>query len=457
MQSARAMQLTPLADLAHDPLVMETTCVTIAKGQQRLGEVLSGTSPNIAFKGSAYALHRQMERDFKSNFTNGIVQFSAHTGELVKAERWMLRLDQRRGLDPEVKTFNALLEGLLKQGDFDKADEWFDKPAARALHPEMGNLSPDFVSYDIMIQASAKAGNLVRAEKYLSNSLFLGFRPHRDSFIFVIEAMLAQNEPKRAHNWMEEFIVRGCSKSPSYQPEVVKNCIAELRSARAWDPEAFLALVDSLARSLADADNSASADRWLHFLFECGRQPADAMETWEHVRARTPNEIRPARLYCESPDRRREVSKQMPALLSGEREKDRDQFLKRRVALKGKAKKDNEEKKSAGYAPQPASRSPSPSPAKDTTGRISQASTRAPSSLAAGRPGSRSMKSRRTMIGGLQQPLPADLASMQSLSAVQRLIRANKRSEEVAKVCAARQLGMKISQGETPRPQTAPN
>ncbi|CAE7022121.1 unnamed protein product, partial [Symbiodinium sp. CCMP2456] len=44
-----------------------------------------------------------------------------------------------------------------------------------------------------------------------------------------------------------------------------------------------------------------SANKWLQYLVRCGQRPSQSAETWDVVRAATPKQILPARLYCEEP------------------------------------------------------------------------------------------------------------------------------------------------------------
>lgn len=356
---------------------METTCVTIAKGQQKFGDILEGRTKwaqGQTWKGGAHALQERLRRDFKSQLCNGLVRFSANEGQMDKAERWMSKLDHHRGLEPEIKTFNALLQGLVDKGDLEKADVWFGKPFAAALHPELGPMRPDAASYDIMVQAATQAKDLVRAERYLFACMDSGFRPHRKSLISVINCFLSAQQPKRAHSWMEEFVVRGCSNHESYRPEAVKQTMAFLRSLRDYDPEEHFCVVKELAASLAASGNTASANHWLGYLVECGVRPDDAIETWEQVRSASPRRILPANLHCEiyGTDMLAKASVQVPALLSGEGDQDRTNAHQRQGALA--------ETPDPGHSPEPEGlqlrcRSASPSEKrKSPDGRIDRKS-----------------------------------------------------------------------------------
>ncbi|CAE8636380.1 unnamed protein product, partial [Polarella glacialis] len=79
--SARAVPLQPMG-----PLSMETTCVTIAKGRQRLRDILEGKHKvdGAKWHGGAHALQTSLRRDFRMHLCNGLVRCSAGEGQLAK-------------------------------------------------------------------------------------------------------------------------------------------------------------------------------------------------------------------------------------------------------------------------------------------------------------------------------------------------------------------------------------
>jgi len=280
-----------------------------------------------------------------------------------------------------------------------------------------------------MILASAKAGDLARADKYLAQALETErpeLRPHRNSFKTIVRSMVKAGEPKRAHHWMEDFVTRGCSECREYSPEAVKLCASSLRSMRPWNLEDHITLVQELAKSLADAGNAVSANHWLGYLHKCGQAPSsrEASATYDYVRCASPLEIVPARLSVESPTGTRpEAAKRVPALLSGEREQDRQRFLAKQGMLMAPSLEVDSIAPSAGAAAMGS---------KGRDSRLSQASTRAGSSLA------RHESSCRATPLPLE-PLRTTPRGKASAS-LQRLLKAKKRTEEVANVCAARHV-----------------
>jgi len=277
---------------------LEITCVSLAKDQCKLA-----SSPCFGEQGNRWRLlrleHHTDEKAVATHLYNGVVCYAADANKFSKAERWMGKLDSSRGLEPSIEAFKALLRGATRNGDWSKAEEWFHRPSTPGLHPELGGLQPDGESYDIMVQAAASQGELVRAEQYLRLAYERGLKPARGSYARFAYSLLAAGEPRRAHHWVSELVRRGCSKVESYDPQVVKQELRNLRSQRSWPPEELVDLVLKLARCLATVGNPATANEWLRYLTECTVKPSDYPETWEAVRRATPPEIRAANLFSD--------------------------------------------------------------------------------------------------------------------------------------------------------------
>ena len=137
-------------------------------------------------------------------------------------------------------------------------DEWVSKPAAPALHPELGSLALDLETYSMLVELASKADDVVRAERYAEEAAARGLRLSRRSLCQVAWAHLRAGEPRRAHLRAEALIKQGSAERPNYLPAVVKQELQTWRSQRSWDPEEVVDLVDALARSLADSGNAAT-------------------------------------------------------------------------------------------------------------------------------------------------------------------------------------------------------
>eukprot|EP00418_Pyrodinium_bahamense_P002730 CAMPEP_0179020236 /NCGR_PEP_ID=MMETSP0796-20121207/5277_1 /TAXON_ID=73915 /ORGANISM="Pyrodinium bahamense, Strain pbaha01" /LENGTH=502 /DNA_ID=CAMNT_0020716043 /DNA_START=88 /DNA_END=1593 /DNA_ORIENTATION=+ len=300
---------------------IETTCVTIAKDRNRSRGACTGKETGRkGWSGGGLAHLLQRRKNAEADFFNGVVRYSAEEGQVDKAERWMLKLDSRRGVHPHVTALNALMLAEANRGDLAQAEAWFERTLQRAIHPELGDLTPNVESYDILVQRAAEAGDLARMEKFLQACCSRGFRPARRSFLRAVQALVGAGEPRRAHHWMEAMVREGSTERADYAPREVKRVLRLRPSLRPWDAEELVEVILGLARRLAEAHNSSAADQWLGYLTECGEKPSMHIETWEYVRALTPPEIVPARLTAgvERVDFKPEPPLLLPASLSGE-------------------------------------------------------------------------------------------------------------------------------------------
>eukprot|EP00927_Polykrikos_kofoidii_P016636 TRINITY_DN17527_c0_g2_i1.p1 TRINITY_DN17527_c0_g2~~TRINITY_DN17527_c0_g2_i1.p1 ORF type:complete len:438 (+),score=73.85 TRINITY_DN17527_c0_g2_i1:90-1316(+) len=297
---------------------LESSCVTLAKGICKRGDVYEkadGTQMSAADR------KKYVERETKKKTYNLVAKYCADDGQLPKAERWMLKLEGYRGCNPEVTSFNALINMASKPGDLEKADEWFAKAAEPSLHPELQGLTPDIESYNIMVLHCSTHGDLARAEKYAAEAEEKLSRPSLRSLSSLVRACIVAGQPRRAHQNMQALVDRGCSVRANYSPGTVRACRDSLRSLRKWDVEAFIQLVVELVEALAESRNTITADKWLKYLHSGGVESQEHRQAWEIVRLATPREIVPAVLSgeCDSVDAPMFPALIRPATLSGER------------------------------------------------------------------------------------------------------------------------------------------
>ncbi|CAE8645742.1 unnamed protein product, partial [Polarella glacialis] len=95
--------------------------------------------------------HRSMERHGQppdGDVCSALCTAWARTGDLTKAEGWLLRLLQAH-LVPQAKAFNTLVTAFAKAGKADRAEFWLSRQL------EVG-LAPSISSYNDVIKAKAK-------------------------------------------------------------------------------------------------------------------------------------------------------------------------------------------------------------------------------------------------------------------------------------------------------------
>jgi len=207
----------------------------------------------------------------KGEFCRRMLLSAVDRGDAVEAVERLEKLCSE-GLDPDSKSFNAVVTLLAQQGDLEKAEAWFQKPSEPSLHPELADVTPDGGCYIAMVVLCAERADIPRAEKYANAAQAAGCRLDVRAYQAVVRACIDSSEPRRAHVWASAMLAAGCTKFNK-------------------------ALMSSLVKGLADTNNAQSADYWLTHMADMG-QRLDK-DTYNYVRRLHPMEIVPTGLSGE--------------------------------------------------------------------------------------------------------------------------------------------------------------
>jgi len=208
-----------------------------------------------------------------SQHCNQQCQGNAASGCVEEAEAWMNKM-LATGADPQLNSLKELLRAWAAKGMLAKIEEWFAKAASPALYPEMNCLELDEVCYDIVAQAFAQAGDIIRSEQYAREMEGLGFKISQKCYIALARCCLRNADPRRAHYWCLDMVEGAGFKKPNK------------------------AVLLDVIRALADQGNVASANKWLGYMSE-NNIKADE-DTYDHVRRVHPAIIIPAQLSGET-------------------------------------------------------------------------------------------------------------------------------------------------------------
>jgi len=226
--------------LLSDNLIIETACVSIAKMQcQTSDNWIDSEGP----RWSLFAKKVNYDRDVKRLLCNEVARNCAEEGQLEKAEHWMSKLDAKSGVDADVRTFNAILLAQSKSGNLVRAEEWFAKVMQPHLHPELNGVRPDRESYDIMVRCCAAAHDWARVGKYLEEMDSQGYRLKLHSHYDLIRSAVNAGEVRRAHHWCRALMKKGCSKRSNYSSEQVHQEYDRLPSMRRYKLEELFSTV----------------------------------------------------------------------------------------------------------------------------------------------------------------------------------------------------------------------
>lgn len=114
---------------------------------------------------------------------------------LERAEALLLRATGE-GVEPTARLMNGMLKVCAKVGSSDRAQHWFGKMRLKY------GVSPDAVSYNIMLGLYAKAGDIASAEDLLKKMGRSGHGADNISFNALIRACAKAKEPEQAERWL---------------------------------------------------------------------------------------------------------------------------------------------------------------------------------------------------------------------------------------------------------------
>merc|ERR550532_250666 len=83
-------------------------------------------------------------------------RLAVRAGEQKKAEELLHEIVQA-GFVPDLRSFNLVINGCVKQGDVPRAESWF-------MDMRNAGVTPNSTSYNIIMDAHGKAGDAKAAE-----------------------------------------------------------------------------------------------------------------------------------------------------------------------------------------------------------------------------------------------------------------------------------------------------
>lgn len=276
---------------------VDTVCITISKAA-------SVNAKARAHLQKACGQTSTEDKEVRARLWNDSICFSAERGNIEEAEAFRRKLDSRRGFHIAIRSLTALIRAYLKVQNFHKADELFKQVVEPAMHPELGNVRPDWEFFHCMVSLHAEAGKLALAERYFAETKRFKVTPSMRTFRSLMQSCICSGQPRRAHTWVEQLVKDGCVEVPSGFPTaaVLEEREYQRSSIRThWQLNLFDAIVTELVEALADAGHTQTANLWLGYLVETGLGPKHAPDLWEHVRGKHPVDIIPTLISGEAP------------------------------------------------------------------------------------------------------------------------------------------------------------
>lgn len=161
----------------------------------------------------------------------GMVHYFATHGDPAKAHSWLLRMEKAKEMVDRF-TFNAVLSAYSRNGAAKTAAELLEHFESS----ERKSDTVDLVSYNTVIDAFAKIGDVLGAERWYEALLKSDFAPDVISHNALINACARASDVKGAERWLQKALDSGLSPDIVSYNSVINACVwsGDLNSAKRW-------------------------------------------------------------------------------------------------------------------------------------------------------------------------------------------------------------------------------
>jgi len=160
----------------------------------------------IADQGEIHASHLEQ-----------LTTFFSRIGEIVKAERWLLKLVEKCCADSNMSTINVFLSACSRSGDQVRITKWIN------MLPTIG-VKLDIMCYNHILNACAQAADVTCAESWMERLKEVGLEPNVISFGSMIHACARSNSPESAIKWFEKLRDTGIQPNTICYNAVIDAC-----------------------------------------------------------------------------------------------------------------------------------------------------------------------------------------------------------------------------------------
>lgn len=182
---------------------------------------------------------------------------------------------ESEGLESDATSYNLVIRAYAKNGDLSNASRWFKKMSERGLEPNE-------YSYNTLMNAHAKADDVSGVEAWMDHMTQNNVVATGISYAIVIHASARRGDVVSAERWLERMIEAGLTPDCVNYNSLIHACSVRKDSegAERWfeklmasgqEPTVmtYTALVDACSKSL----DVKKAERWMSQLLELGLEP----------------------------------------------------------------------------------------------------------------------------------------------------------------------------------------
>lgn len=209
---------------------------------------------------------------------NNAIDTAARQGDVDKAGKLLLEFE-RQGMDaghkPDIVSFNLVIRAHAKKGDVRGAEKWFTRMVERGIQPTL-------CSYNTVLDACAKADDPEALETWIQRMLERKIEPNVISYATAIYASARRGEEAQAEKWLRAMIDAGIPPDAVAYNSMIHACGVggNAEGAERWVKEmharglettvtTYTAVIDACAK----VGDATRAEKWMEAMITARVQP----------------------------------------------------------------------------------------------------------------------------------------------------------------------------------------
>lgn len=210
---------------------------------------------------------------------NQAIDYAAKQGNLKRAGEILLEFeaqgDSHAGNRPDAVSYNLVIRAYAKKGDIQGSENWLRRMKASGVEATV-------CTYNTILDACAKGDNAEACEKWLAKMLATGLEANVISYATAIYAWARRGQDGRAETWLKKMIEAGIDPDAVVYNSMIHACGVsgnpigaeywiEQMQARGLDASVttFTAVIDACAKG----GDVQRAEKWLENMIAAQVQP----------------------------------------------------------------------------------------------------------------------------------------------------------------------------------------
>lgn len=207
---------------------------------------------------------------------NQAIDAEARRGDVERAGRLLFELERPGSLQaPDVVSYNIVIRACAKKGDMQAAEWWLARMESKGIEATL-------CSYNTVLDACAKADNPDACEAWLQKMITRGVEANVISYATAIYAHARRSDEARAEYWFRRMQAAGVAPDAVSYNSMIHACGGQgnAEGAERWMKQmqrdgldatvtTYTAVIDACAK----AGDVPRAERWMETMIEKGTPP----------------------------------------------------------------------------------------------------------------------------------------------------------------------------------------